>query len=124
MINNMINNFNKAIYLIINLIFIAFLFIAMYNNIDKTVLYTCALFKKDFTLNLAGLLFCYSLIGYIAGYFACMFVKSRTESLCNAYQKRHENISIEKDENIAKIASLEAKIQTLEVALESALKNK
>ena len=38
--------------------------------------------------------------------------------------KRHENISIAKDENVAKIAALEAKIETLEAALESALKNK
>ena len=37
---------------------------------------------------------------------------------------RHENISIEKDSDKAKISALEAKIATLEAALESALNNK
>ena len=40
----------------------------------------------------------------------------------NAYQKRHETTSIEKDSDKARIKTLEAKIATLETALESALK--
>ena len=54
----------------------------------------------------------------------CLLLKAKTDELCSAYQKRHENISVEKDENQAKIAALEAKIQTLEAALDSALRDK
>ena len=64
------------------------------------------------------------IIGYVAGASICALFKAKSDALCNAYQKRHENISIEKDNNDAKIATLEAKIATLEIALEKALKNK
>ena len=64
------------------------------------------------------------LLGYLAGAALCALYKAKSDALCNAYQKRHENISIEKDNNDAKIATLEAKIATLEIALDKALKNK
>ena len=54
----------------------------------------------------------------------CAFLNTKVNALVDAYQKRHENISIQNDSDKAKIAALEAKIATLETALESALKNK
>ncbi len=117
-------NIEKIIYILLNIAVIAGFAAFIFFNFDKTAQYFCPIMQKTFTTSIAGLGFMIFLTAYISGFVLCLLIKSRTDELCNAYQKRHENISIEKDENTAKIAVLEAKIQTLETALENALKNK
>ena len=116
-------NIEKLLYILINLIVFAGIALFIYFNASRSVEFFCPLMQRTFSTKLIYLTIIHFAAAYIAGIAICAFIKSKTDELCNAYQKRHENISIEKDENVAKIAALEAKIETLEAALESALKN-
>lgn len=117
-------NIEKALYILVDFIVLAGFIAFMYFNSDKTVEFFCPLMQKVYTTNLILLAFLIFIAAFAAGYAVCGIIKSKTDDLCNAYQKRHENISIANDESSARIATLEAKIETLEAALESALKNK
>ena len=89
----------KYLYILIEIAVVAAFIAFLIFNWDKTIQFFCPIMQK-------------------------VFIKTNLEELCNAYQKRHENISIQKDDYNAKVEVLEAKIKTLEAALESALKNK
>ena len=117
-------NIEKTIYILVNLIVISGFAAFVYFNFDRTVDFFCFVMQKTYVTKLILLSFMFFICAYISGFCLCMLFKSKSDELCSAYQKRHENISVEKDENNAKIAALEAKIQTLEAALNSALKNK
>ena len=120
----MIKKIEKTAYIIINILAILLFAFFVFLNNPRMVEITNPFDLHTYTIKLLIIPITFFVTAYIAGYFACSFFKSKTDDLCNAYQKRHENISIEKDNNDAKIATLEAKIQTLEVALEQALKRK
>ena len=117
-------NIEKYIYLLIETVILAGFIAFIFFNKNAVVTYFCPLMQKMYTTKLIYLAFVIFVISNIAGYSLCAFLKTKVSALVNAYQKRHENISIEKDSDKAKIAALEAKIATLEAALESALKNK
>lgn len=117
-------NAEKFIYILINLAFFAGIAIFSSHNFDKTAEFFCPIMQKVYTTNLVYILLGISAAAYISGISFCMLLKSKTDKLCDAYQKRHESISAEKDNDNAKIAALQAKIDTLEIALESALKKK
>lgn len=117
-------NIEKSLYILINFLVIAGFIAFVYSNWEKTVEYICPVMQKVYTTKLVYLISVLFCLAYAAGFALCMFIKSKTEALCSAYQKRHENISAANDESSSRISALEAKIQTLETALESALKNK
>ncbi len=114
----------KYMYLIIEIAIVLAFTAFIYFNKTTYVTYFCPFMQKMYTTKLiypALLIFACS---HIAGFALCAFFKTKVSALVDAYQKRHENISIEKDTDKAKISALEAKIATLEAALDSALKNK
>ena len=105
------------------MIFTALLF-SIYNNSDTITSYYCAILKKALSIKLIYLTILFFIVGFCSGYIFNTILKSKLFKLFNAYQKRHETTQINQDNDKARIATLEAKIATLEVALDSALKNK
>lgn len=118
------NNLKKTLYITVNFLFFIGITVFICFNFDKTTDYFCPIMQKVYTTHMYILIAIFSLGAYLSGYFLSSLRKITMKALCNAYEKRHENISVQKDNDSAKIATLEAKIKTLEVALESALKNK
>ena len=120
----MIKKIEKAINIIVNIL--SFLLISTFVFLNNPRIYDISnpFDLHTYTVKVILIPIVVFVCAYISGYMACALIKSKTDDLCNAYQKRHESISIEKDNNNAKIATLEAKIETLEVALQQALKNK
>lgn len=114
----------KTLYILVNLAVIGGFAAFLYFNSAKTAEYFCPIMHKVYTAKLVYIALMIFVPAYFSGAAMCAFAKSKTDELCSAYQKRHENISIAKDSDTARIATLEAKIQTLEAALESALRNK
>ena len=114
----------KYIYLLIEIVIVASFAVFLYFNRNETVTYFCPIMKNTYSTQLIYFCIMIFVMSHVAGYALCAFFKTKVSALVDAYQKRHENISIEKDSDKAKIAALEAKIATLEAALDSALKNK
>ena len=115
-------NIEKTLYIFINIIVIAIAIAFTFFNFNREIIFTCPIKQTTYITQMAYIVWAFLIIGYVAGASVCALIKAKSDALCNAYQKRHENISIEKDHNDAKIATLEAKIATLETALEKALK--
>lgn len=114
----------KYMYILIDMLIAAAFAVFLFFNWDKAVEYFCPIMQKVYITKLGYISLGIFITAQIGGYALCAFFKTNIAELCNAYQKRHENISIQKDDDNARIEVLEAKIKTLEVALESALKNK
>ena len=114
-------NITNLVYIFLNFFVIAGFILFVYFNFDKMTNYYCFILQKEYTTKLYILSSMIFVAAYLSGFMLCKVLNSKTNQLCNAYQKRHENISIENDENSAKIASLQAKIETLETALNKAL---
>lgn len=114
----------KLLYISIQIIVLGAFAAFLYFNSDKMTQYFCPLMQKVYTSKLIYISLLIFGAAYAAGWFGCTLAKTKIAEKCSAYQKRHENISIEKDTDKARIAALEAKIATLETALDSALKNK
>ena len=120
----MIKNIEKIVYILINLLVLLGFVLFVCFNFNKTTEFFCPIMGKVYSTKLVLLTGIQFLAAYISGYILCLIFKQKADKLCDAYQKRHESISVAKDTDAAKIAALEAKIETLEVALETALKNK
>lgn len=117
-------NLLKVFYIIINLLTVTGLIAFCYFNIDKTVEYFCPILQKNYSTYLILPIFIFYILAFISGYTVCSIIKQKLADTCNAYAKRHENISVENESDKAKIQTLEAKILTLETALKKALDNK
>lgn len=114
----------KYLYILVELLVVIAFCVFVYFNFDKNTEFFCPVMQKVYTTKLIYLAIIVFIGSHIGGFALCSSFKSKVVALCDAYQKRHENISIEKDSDKAKISALEAKIATLEVALADALKNK
>ena len=114
----------KYMYLLIEVLIVIGFVIFLYFNKNTTVTFFCPIMQKMYVTKMIYLALFIFLLSHTAGFALCAFFKTRVSALVDAYQKRHENISIEKDTDKAKIAALEAKIATLETALNNALNNK
>lgn len=62
--------------------------------------------------------------GFFVGILVMLFFQKRTEKRLKEYQRKLEKTSINSTEESSKVSVLEAKIATLEKALQSALENK
>lgn len=114
----------KYMYLLVEILIVATLAVFIYFNKNATVAFFCPIMQKMYVTKLIYLTLLIFVLSHTAGFALCAFFKTKVSALVDAYQKRHENISIEKDSDKAKIATLEAKIATLETALDNALNNK
>jgi len=118
------NNILKVLYILTEIVLFCIIVVFCIFNFDRTTEYFCAAIQQVYSTKLIYLTLSFSVIGFILGFLFNKLLTSKVSDMCNAYQKRHESVSIQNDSDKAKIATLEAKIATLEVALESALKNK
>lgn len=111
----------KHIFLVIaTVIFFAVAYFAVI-NFDRLVSYTCLFNNKTYTMSLGLLILAVGLMADMGGFLYAVALQENIAKTCNAYQKRNENIAVKSEEDSAKILALEAKIDTLETALRSAL---
>lgn len=115
------NTILKYMYILLLCLVLLGIGIFFYFNFNTAAGFFCPLMQKVYTTKLIYILSLYLLAGFIIGVLFSAIRQFKVNDLCNAYQKRHENNSVEKDTDKAKIAALEAKIATLEAALDSAL---
>ncbi len=111
----------KHIFLILFLLFNAFIVWFAWGNFSNPVTYTCVLNHNNYTLSLGIFVLVIALFANIAGFLYAVVLKSNITDLCKAYQKKNENISVKSEADSAKIQVLEAKIASLEAALDAAL---
>lgn len=107
-----------ASYLLVSIAVLYFAFINFNNPAD----YICPFYNKTYALSLGFIIILVFCIGELCGFLLAMIRNENIMSLNNAYQKRNERISVKSEEDSDAIKALEAKIQTLEAALASALK--
>lgn len=94
-----------------------------YVNITNTAIIMCPIQHVNFEISIAHLTIIIFMVGIITGVtFAAFNYTGRIETLL-AYKKKYEKMSVQSDCDDTKVKALEAKIKTLEVALENALKN-
>lgn len=115
------NTISKYMYILLLCLILVCIGIFIYYNFNNMTEFFCPIMQKVYTTKLIYILSIFFIIGIATGLLISAIKQFKVNNLCNAYQKRHENISIEKDSDKAKIAMLEAKIATLEAALDSAL---
>lgn len=115
------NTFLKYTYILLLCLILLSIGVFIYFNFNNITEFFCPVMQKVYTTKLIYITSLFFIIGFIGGGLFSTIKQMKVNNLCNAYQKRHENISIEKDSDKAKIAALEAKIATLEAALDSAL---
>lgn len=77
----------------------------------------------DYTVLLASPYFIF-VAGLLVGVLIMGIFQSRVAGRLKEYQRKLEKTSVQSSEDSSKVAVLEAKIQTLEKALQSALENK
>lgn len=93
-----------------------------YVNLHNTAIIMCPFQNVNFEISITHLTLLIFAAGAIAGFmFAGFNYAGKIESL-QAYKRKFEKMSVQSDCDDTKVKSLEAKIQTLEVALENALK--
>lgn len=115
------NSILKYMYILLLCLILLGIGVFFYFNFSNSVEFFCPIMQKVYTTKLIYILSLFLLAGFTIGVLFSAIKQFKVNNLCNAYQKRHENISVEKDSDKAKIAALEAKIATLETALASAL---
>ena len=116
-------NVSKFVYTLLLMLTVGGFTAFAYFNKGNSVNYICPILQEPERTMLVYLSFVIFLLGGIGGFSICALIKSKTEDLCSAYQKRHENTAIASESDKAMIKTLEAKIETLEAALRSALDN-
>lgn len=94
-----------------------------YINITNSAIVMCPFQNVNFEISISHLTILIFGTGTLAGFsFAAFNYAGKMESL-NAYKRKFEKMSVQSDCDDTRVKSLEAKIQTLEIALQNALKN-
>ena len=95
-----------------------------YVNLNTNLIVMCPLQNINFEMNAVHLILLLFAGGALSGFsFAAYNYAGKMETL-NAYKRKFEKMSVQSDCDDTKLKALETKIQTLEVALENALKDK
>ncbi len=111
----------KNLFLILFIIFNALIVLFAWTNFSNSVTYTCMFNHANYTISLGIFTLMLGLFANMAGFLYAIVLKSNVTDLCKAYQKKNENISVKSEADSAKIKVLEAKIASLEAALDAAL---
>lgn len=111
----------KNLFLILFIIFNALIVLFAWTNFSNSVTYTCMFNHANYTISLGIFTLMLGLFANMAGFLYAIVLKSNVTDLCKAYQKKNENISVKSEADSAKIEVLEAKIASLETALDAAL---
>lgn len=93
--------------------------ITLLDNVPAEALGT---FARRITFNTGLLMFVFFIAGSLFSLFLLMPLLIKYREKEGAFERKLEKTSVSSDENSAKVKVLEAKIQTLEKALENALK--
>lgn len=97
---------------------------SVYVNVSNISGVICPVTVEKYNMSIGYFQFITFFIGIVTG---TLFLKSyfdgKIETL-NAYKRKCEKLSVQSDTDETKVQALEAKIKTLEIALENALKNK
>ena len=80
--------------------------------------------KIIYNVALAKVILGFFIMGLLTGVFWAVAYYTPAQKKLKEYQRKLEKTSVQSDEESSKVAVLEAKIQTLETALKSALENK
>ncbi len=92
-------------------------------NLPNTAIVMCPFQSTNFEISVTHLSLLIFGTGTVTGFmFAAFNYAGKMESL-NAYKRKFEKMSVQSDCDDTKVKALEAKIQTLEIALQNALKN-
>lgn len=113
-------NASVAAFCLNILISIALLYF-IYLNHSYQVTYVCILNHNVYTLPLSLMAILFVFTGMIMGFLSSKITSYRNQKAVSAYERKTESLSVKSEEDAAKIKALEAKIETLETALEAAL---
>ncbi len=92
-----------------------------YINLPNSAIVMCPFQNVNFKIQIFHLVFIIFASGVVSGFmFAAFNYAGKMESL-NAYKRKFEKMSVQSDCDDTKVKALEAKIQTLEIALKNAL---
>lgn len=95
-----------------------------YVNLHNSAIVMCPFQNENIEIPLTHIIFLLFTAGALAGFMFAAFNYAGKMEAFNAYKRKFEKMSVQSDCDDTKVKALEAKIQTLEVALENALKNK
>lgn len=93
----------------------------IYVNHSYKVTYVCILNNNVYTLPLSLMAILFVFTGMIMGFLSFKITSYRNQKNVSAYERKNESLSVKSEEDTAKIKALEAKIKTLETALDAAL---
>ena len=112
----------KLLSLAISIIISASMAYFAYINLNHSTILMCPFQGQNIELSLFHLVAAVFVFSAVAGFsFANFIFSGKIESLL-AYKRKCEKLSVQSDTDDTKLKALEAKIQTLEIALENALK--
>ncbi len=94
-------------------------FISKNTSLDMTLY--CPFMRKEFAANFVMMAAQFLFTGIIVGTLMSIYFMSPKAEDLSAYKRRCEKLSVETDSSDTRIQALEAKIQTLEIALKNAL---
>lgn len=114
----------KLLSLLITVITTMALLYFAYINLHNDTIIMCPFQNVNFEMATSHLIILLFAGGGFAGFsFAAFHYAGKVDAL-NAYKRKFEKMSVQSDCDDTKLKALETKIQTLEVALENALKDK
>ena len=105
----------------LNIIISIALLYFIYANHSYKVTYVCILNNNVYTLPLSLMAILFVFTGMIMGFLSSKITSYRNQKAVSAYERKTETLAVKSEEDTARIRALEAKIQTLETALEAAL---
>ena len=114
----------KLLSLLITIILTATVVYFAYLNLSHDVIIMCPMQKVNFDMSLSHFIILMYAGGGLAGFSFAAYNYAGKMNTLNAYKRKFEKMSVQSDCDDTKLKALETKIQTLEVALENALKSK
>ena len=93
----------------------------IYVNHSYKVTYVCILNNNVYTLPLSLMAILFVFTGMIMGFLSSKITSSRNQQNGSAHARNNDSRSGTSEEDTAKLTALEAKIKTLETALDAAL---
>lgn len=114
----------KTTFLTAFVTFNLIVFYIIYINYPTRVDLLCPLAQEPYEISLGVLILILVFTSEVIGMMYTIALRMNLTKMFNAYQKRNESISVKHEESTDRVKALEAKIETLETALKSALDNK
>ncbi len=111
----------KTVFLTTFVVFNLLMLCIIYVNFPNEIAFNCPLAQETYHISLGLFLLIIMIIAELAGVMYAIGLQENLAKMFSAYQRKSESISVKHEESTDKIKALEAKIETLEAALKSAL---